>query len=121
MNRSPRTATFPVATLKSAEPRLPIMPAKPGRFLKTTPVLFLAGRKTLDVPIVAPPAATLASADKVPAPYIAAMRGAHQRADNPGYGRYKGSPEKRSSTQPAQWTEFRLVTDESFSTLVKFL
>ena len=54
MNRSPSTATVPAVTVKSAEPCLPTIPDIPGRFLKTTAVLFRAGRGTLDVPMVLP-------------------------------------------------------------------
>ena len=54
MNRRPRTATFPVVTVKLAEPRLPTIALNPGRSLSTASVLLFAGRNTLEVPIVAP-------------------------------------------------------------------
>src|SRR5437870_4080960 len=52
--RRPRMARLPDATMNSAEPRLPSMAAKPGRLLRKTAILFLAGRKTLDVPMTSP-------------------------------------------------------------------
>jgi hypothetical protein len=48
---SPSTATFPAATVKSAEPRLPAMAAKPRRSLKMTAVLAFAPNGTVEVPI----------------------------------------------------------------------
>jgi hypothetical protein len=54
LNRSPSTATFPTPTVKSADPRLPFIAAKPGRSLKIVVVLLFAASWTLEVPIVAP-------------------------------------------------------------------
>ena len=41
-NRRPSTATLPEDTVKSAEPRLPGIPPRPGRFLKAAAILLLA-------------------------------------------------------------------------------
>src|SRR5665213_2462761 len=54
LKRRPSTATLPVVTLKTAEPRRPAMPAKPGKSRNTNSVLALGPRATLDVPTTLP-------------------------------------------------------------------
>src|SRR5205823_196969 len=54
LKRSPRTATFPMAAVKLAEPRLPDMGPNPGRSLKKNALLPFAGREMLVFPILAP-------------------------------------------------------------------
>lgn len=54
LNRSPSTATVPDVTVKSAAPRLPAIPDKPGRLLRTSAILLFAASETLDPPSVSP-------------------------------------------------------------------
>lgn len=54
LKRSPSTATVPVVTVKSADPRFPAIPARPGRLLSTTAILLFAGSGTFDVPSIDP-------------------------------------------------------------------
>src|SRR5712692_11314699 len=53
-NRRPSTATLPEDTVKSAEPRLPGIPPRPGRFLKAAAILLLADRARLELPMIRP-------------------------------------------------------------------
>jgi len=53
-NRNPRTATFPVVTVKVAEPRAPAMAANPGRLRNTDSVLLFASKGTVEVPRMFP-------------------------------------------------------------------
>ena len=52
--RIPNTATLPLKTEKTADPRKPAIPPSPGRFRRITAVLALAASETLAVPIVLP-------------------------------------------------------------------
>src|SRR5947199_276127 len=53
-NRSHNTATFPKATVKSAEPLLLVMAYKSGRSLRNTAILLFAAIGIPEIPMVAP-------------------------------------------------------------------
>src|SRR5437870_6083652 len=54
LKRSPSTAIFPVAAVKSAEPLLPAIGPEPGSSLKKNALLPLAGRETVAFPMFVP-------------------------------------------------------------------
>ena len=54
LKRSPSTAIFPIAAVKLAEPRLPVIAPNPGRSLKKNAFLPFAGREMLAFPILVP-------------------------------------------------------------------
>jgi hypothetical protein len=53
-NRKPRTATLPDVTEKSADPRLPTIPASPGNERSAVAVLLPAAKGIDEVPIIVP-------------------------------------------------------------------